>query len=172
LNDVQLARRNVGLSTTITPVVSANLNPISDSGVPDRITVYQDVIIDGTAAPGATITFSEIDKKTSDVTTTVGADGTYTVTLHLAEGKNTFHVTYVDAFGQVITGNIADLTYMKPLVPIASPTKPSTPAPAGTETPAEENPRVAKMLSRFPTYFQKHPDQAAKLREMLAKRDE
>jgi hypothetical protein len=171
LNDVQLARRNTGLSTTITPVISANLNPISDSGVTDRITVYEDVIIDGQGVAGATITFSEIDKKTSDVTATVGADGNYSVTLRLAEGKNTFHVSYVDPFGQVIAGNIADLTYQKPLVPVASPTKPPTPVPAGTETPVEENPRVAKMISRFPTYFQKHPDQAAKLREMLAKRD-
>jgi hypothetical protein len=171
LNDVQLAKKNVGLSTTITPVISANLNAISDSGVADRITVYQDVIIDGQGVPGATITFAEVDKKAAPVTATVGADGNYSVTLHLAEGKNTFHVTYVDPFGQVIAGNIADLTYQKPLVPVASPTKPPTPAPAGSVTPIEENPRVAQLMSRFPGYFKKHPDQAAKLREMLRKRE-
>jgi hypothetical protein len=171
LNDVQLAQRNVGLSTTITPVISANLDPISDSGVPDRITVYQDVIIEGQGVAGAKLTFAEVDKKTGDVTATVGADGNYQVTLRLAEGKNTFHVTYTDPFGQMIAGNLAELTYQKPLVPVASPTKPPTPTPAGTETPTTEDPRIAQLMSRFPKYFKSHPDQAAKLREMLAKRD-
>lgn len=171
LNDVQTARKNLGVTTTITPVVSANLNPISDSGVPDRITVYRDVIIEGQGTPGATITFSEVNRKTSDGTATVGSDGNYSVTLKLAEGKNTFRVTYVDPFGQVIAGNIADLTYQKPLVPVASPTKPTPPAPTTVTPPTSQGPpRVTQMLNRFPSYYAKHPDQAARLREMWSKR--
>lgn len=171
LNDVNIARRNIGLSTTVTPVVSANLDPISDSGVPDRITVYQDVIISGQGTPGATITYSDANHKADDVKATLDKDGNYTVTLHLAEGKNSYQVTYVDGFGQVISGKIADLTYQKPLVPVASPTKPTTTTPTPTTpTPSQNPPKVVQLMSRFPTFFAKHPDQAARLREMLARR--
>jgi hypothetical protein len=173
LNDLQVAQRNLGLATTVSPVVSANLDPISDSGVPDRITVFQDVILTGTGTPGATITYSEVDKKTPDVSTTVRPDGTYDVTARLAEGKNTFHVSYVDPFGQVISGTIAAIEYQRPAVPVESPTKPApaTPDPAPTPNvePTNVPPRYAQLVARFPGWFQKNPDQAAKLREMLSK---
>jgi hypothetical protein len=174
LNDLQVAQRNLGLSTTVTPVVTANLDPVSDSGVPDRITVFQDVIIAGNGTPGATITYSEVDKKTPDVSKTIAADGTYTVTLTLAEGKNNFHVTYVDPFGQTISGNIAEIEYHRPLVPVESPTTPSappTPTVTPDPTPTTDNvpPRYAQLMNRFPDWFKDHPDQAAKLRQMLAK---
>jgi hypothetical protein len=171
-NDVQTARKNLGVVTTITPVISANLDPISDSGTVDRTTVFQDVILTGNGAPGATVSFSEIAKKTPDYTTKIGDDGTYAITVTLAEGSNTFHVTYVDPFGQVISGNIAAITYQKPAVPVVSPTRPEATKPDTStpeETPEAPSPKYEQMAARYPNWFRNNPDQAAKLREKMSK---
>lgn len=178
MNDVQTARRNLGLEVTVKPVVSVNLDPVSDSGTQDRVTVFEDVIMTGQGTPGATLQFTQTQGQVPGVTATVGPDGTYVTTLHLSEGKNTFQVTYTDTFGQKITGTIADITYQKPLVPVVSPTKPSTttltpaPSPAGITTPDSNTPpKLARLMNRFPDYFQANPDQAEKLRQqMLSKR--
>lgn len=159
--DLAIAQKNKGASTTIVPAISANLAPISDSGAADRVTIYKDVIFEGSAAPGARITYSEIGKRTPDVVTTASADGTYEITVSLAEGTNLFRVTAEDAFGQVISGTIAPINYDKPETPVASPTK--TTAPSSDSDP----PQYAKFVKAHPRWAQANPDQAAKLRERL-----
>jgi hypothetical protein len=166
MNDLTLARQNLGAKTTILPVLSANLDPISDSGTPDRTTVYQQVVFTGQGTPGATITYTEATGKTPAVTTTALADGRYQLTAGLAEGANTFLVTAADRFGQVISGKIAPVTYLKPLTEVASPTKPPL-----VETPkvTEDTSKTPKP-SKFPNRVATPADQAARLRELRAAR--
>ena len=66
---------------------------------------------EGNATPGATITF--LDQATGVTTTTTAAakTGTYSITVPLATGSNTFTVTTKDAFGQSITGAITPVVY-------------------------------------------------------------
>ncbi len=140
--DLALAKQNLGVQTKIQPSVTANLDPASDSGTLDRITVYQDVIFEGTGTPGATVTYSETGQKAPDLTATIKPDGTYTLTEHLAEGSNTFKVTSVDGFGQKITGTIQPVTYQTPETPVTSPTTPKSPPTALYPTAtAEHSPR-------------------------------
>lgn len=171
MNDLTVARKNLGAATTILPVLSANLDEISDSGTANRETVYQHVVFNGQASPGATITYAEKDGKTPGVTTTAISDGRYQLTVALAEGSNTFVVTSTDRFGQVISGSIAPVTYIKPLVPVESPTKPAlvakptTPTDDGTKDDAG-NDRASRLKARQAA----QADQAAKLRELRASR--
>lgn len=169
MNDLTIARKNLGVSTTIMPVLSANLDEISDSGTANRETVYQNVVFNGQSSPGATITYTEKDGKTPSVTTTAISDGQYQLTVPLAEGSNTFVVTSTDRFGQVISGTIAAVTYVKPLVPVESPTKaapvPTTPTDDGTKDDTT-NDRASRIKARQAA----QADQAAKLRELRASR--
>jgi hypothetical protein len=109
--DLAFTKQNLGASTNVTPVVTANLDPASDSGLQDRITAIRTVHFTGTATPGATITYSEINNLTPSVTTTADSLGNYSLMIPLGNGSNTFQVTSVDAFGQTITGTIAAVTY-------------------------------------------------------------
>ncbi len=168
MNDLSVARRNLGVSTTIMPVLSANLDPVSDSGTANRETVYQHAVFNGQASPGATITYTEKDGKTPGVTTTAIADGRYQLTLTLAEGSNTFVVTSTDRFGQVISGTIAPVTYTKPLVEVESPTKP--PLVATTTTDDAKTDTTPDRASRLQARQAAQADQAAKLRELRASR--
>lgn len=170
LNDLTLARKNLGVSTTISPVLSANLDPISDSGTANRETVYQNVVFNGQASPGATITYAEKDGKTPAVTTTAISDGQYQLTVGLAEGSNSFVVTATDRFGQVISGTIAPVTYTKPLVPVESPTKPAPVATTTTTDDGTKNDATSDRASRLQARQAAQADQAAKLRELRASR--
>lgn len=109
--DLRLAGQNIGARTTISPVTSVNLDPASDTGISDRITDQRTVKFTGTASPNASVTFTEINGKSTGGATTVGADGKYSVDVPLADGSNTFKVTTADAFGQSISGGIAPVTY-------------------------------------------------------------
>jgi hypothetical protein len=109
--DLQLAKQNLGASTTITPVVAANLSPASDSGLQDRITNIRVVQFNGTASPGAAITYSETNGKAATVTTTADLNGNYLLHVTLGNGDNTFNVSAKDAFGQTVSGQIAPVTY-------------------------------------------------------------
>ena len=111
LDDLRLAQKNLGVKTTITPVVNANLDPASDTGDADRITNAKVAHFTGTGTVGATISYAEAANKSPEVKTTVGADGNYSINVPLALGSNTFKVKSVDAFGQVISGQITPLTY-------------------------------------------------------------
>ncbi len=116
-SDVAIARKNLGVTTTITPDITANLDPSTDTGAADRITNIVNVKFTGRAAPGASISFEEVNKKTASAATKADDSGAYTVNLALAEGTNTYKVTSVDAFGQSISGSIQPVTYTTGTVP-------------------------------------------------------
>jgi hypothetical protein len=145
--DLKIAEQNLGAVTNITPVVSANLNPASDSGIQDRITNIQNVEFDGQATPGATITYTDTNNTSPVTTTTANTLGQYSLHVPLGPGDNTFQVTATDAFGQSITGTIAPVSYSlsapaagAPTIPdqqglTSAPTVPTTTTPAtGTTT--------------------------------------
>jgi hypothetical protein len=123
-SDLRVAQQNLGAAVNITPVVSANLNPASDSGLQDRITNIQSVTFDGTATPGSTITYSDTDNTAPTKSTVASIAGAYALQIPLGPGSNTFKVTSSDAFGQIISGTISPVTY--------SLTAPVAPAPAKT----------------------------------------
>jgi hypothetical protein len=112
--DMMLSQKNLGAKTTIMPLITADLAVESDTGTPDRVTAVQNVTLTGVASTGATITYREIDAKTPNSSATADATGKYSITIPLAEGTNTFHVTSADSFGQTIAGTIAPITYKPP----------------------------------------------------------
>jgi hypothetical protein len=120
MNDLATVRKNMGVKVTISPVISSNLDPGSVTQPGTRIASSQTVKFTGTATPGAQITYSEVNQRTPDVSTTADATGDYSISIPLAVGTNTFKVTTKDGFGQSITGNILPVTYAPSLV------KPST----------------------------------------------
>ena len=63
--DVRLAKKNLGASTTVSPVVSVNLDPASDP-TSDRTTPFSTVHFAGKATPGATVTFANRATITAD----------------------------------------------------------------------------------------------------------
>jgi Dockerin type I domain/Bacterial Ig-like domain len=142
--DLKIAEQNLGAVTNITPVVSANLNPASDSGIQDRITNIQNVEFDGQATPGSTITYTDTDNTSPVTTTTANTLGQYSLHVPLGPGDNTFQVTATDGFGQSITGTIAPVSYSlsapaagTPTIPdqqgvTSAPTVPTTTTPTTT----------------------------------------
>jgi hypothetical protein len=111
-NDLAMVRKNMGVKTTISPSVSAVLDPASDTGVQDRETTLPTVHFSGQATPGATVTYTEVNSLVAPVTTTADAAGNYSLVTPLGSGSNTFRVTTVDAFGQSISGTIAPVTLL------------------------------------------------------------
>ena len=111
LADLQLLQRNMGVKTTVTPLISAELSPESDTGIKDRVTTNRVVQFTGNTTPGAAVKFQETGSKTAPVATTSDAKGNYTLNVSLGDGSNTFKVTTIDAFGQSISGNIAPVVY-------------------------------------------------------------
>jgi hypothetical protein len=104
--DIALAQQNLGVKTTIAPLVTANLDPASDTGGSDRITAASQAHFTGQASGNSTITFSEVNKRVPDVTATTDANGNYSLNVALAEGSNTFRVSVTDSAGQNISGLI------------------------------------------------------------------
>jgi hypothetical protein len=170
--DLNIAKQNLGVQTKIQASVTANLDPASDSGAVDRVTEYQNVIFEGTDTPGAQLTFSEVNQKTPDAKTTVKPDGTYSLTIPLAEGTDNFKVTSVDSFGQQISGTISPVTYQKPTTPVTSPTKPTSPPkplyPSTVATPLALATRAGRMHVPKARSVAPRGDQAAMLRARLA----
>lgn len=121
MNDLRLAQRNLGVSTTITPVINANLDPASDTGAADRITNEQVVHFSGVGTPGASVTYTEINGATPAVATKADSTGNYSLNIPLALGTNTFQLTSIDAFNQSISGTISPVTYQTDPVPAAAP---------------------------------------------------
>ncbi|GIW87100.1 MAG: hypothetical protein KatS3mg108_1424 [Isosphaeraceae bacterium] len=107
--DLRLAQQNLGVRTTILPLVTADLDPDTDSGLQDRITSHSVVRLTGVASAHATISYKETDNKTEPVQVQADASGRYTVSIALAPGTNRFQVTSQDAFGQEISGTIAPI---------------------------------------------------------------
>ena len=110
-SDLRVAQSNLNAAVNITPVVSANLNSSTDSGIQDRITNIQDVIFQGKATPNAAITFTDTNNTAPVTTTTADANGDYALHIPLGLGANTFRVSATDGFGQTITGTISPVTY-------------------------------------------------------------
>jgi len=105
--DFAYTRFNRGVSTTLSPVLSANLDPATDTGEPDRITDLPQVRFTGQASAGATISFSEQRGAVPDATTVVDANGNYELTVDVAPGMNVYQVTSTDRFGQTISGQLS-----------------------------------------------------------------
>ncbi|MGE3818727.1 MAG: dockerin type I domain-containing protein, partial [Isosphaeraceae bacterium] len=109
--DLAFTQQNMGSKTAISPIVSANLDAASDTGIPDRVTTVREVNFNGVASPNASITYTEVRGKTDAVTTLTDSQGNYNISVKLADGPNTFKVTTLDGFGQSITGVIAPVTF-------------------------------------------------------------
>jgi hypothetical protein len=108
--DVKLAEENLGASTTVSPVVSVNLNPAADPNN-DRTTAYSTVQFAGLVTPGATVTFANTSNGGATTSTTADSTGAYNIMVPLASGSNTFTVTTQDGFGQTISGSISPVVY-------------------------------------------------------------
>lgn len=113
--DMMLAKQNMGVKSTLTPIVSSNLDPNSDTGASDRVTTLTSAHFTGDASGGATITYSEIHQRVPDVTTVAAPDGTYSISTQLAQGSNQFRVTVTDSSGQRISGVISPV-YSAPVL--------------------------------------------------------
>jgi hypothetical protein len=109
--DVRLAQQNNGVAVKVKPMITARLDPASDTGADDRITDKRQVQFQGVSTPGAQVTYTEVDNKTSPVTATTDGSGNYVITVNLADGNNLFRVVAKDAFGQEITGVLSPVTW-------------------------------------------------------------
>jgi hypothetical protein len=109
--DVAIARRNLGVRTTVNPVLSGSFNPSVSIDTLHRTTANSDLPLSGSATPGATISLDETQGKTPEVKTTVDASGHYSIDVHLAQGSNAFNLTETDGFGQVVQGVIFPIEY-------------------------------------------------------------
>ena len=109
--DLQIASKNLGAKTTVSPVIDVNLDPATDGPLHSRITNFRTVHFTGSSTPGATITFTEVANNSPGATTTANDKGDYSIMVPLGDGANNFKVTTTDAFGQSISGQIATVTY-------------------------------------------------------------
>lgn len=113
-SDVSYAKQNLGVSTTIMPYLSSSLDPSTDTAYPSRLTLDSTMQFDGTASPGATITYTSPQGVFSPATTTANSSGNYTITVPLVKGENYFNVSSTDSFGQTISGSISPVEYVNP----------------------------------------------------------
>jgi hypothetical protein len=109
--DLKYATMNMGVSTTVSPIIGVNLDPATDGPLQSRVTSSNPVHFTGTATPGATVTFTEVNGNSPGASATVDSTGKYSIWVPLGSGSNTFQVATSDAFGQSITGQIAPVTY-------------------------------------------------------------
>jgi hypothetical protein len=107
--DLTLATKNLGVGTTVSPVISANVTPTQMVDPKNRITNLNKVTITGAATPNSTITYSETG--ILPINTVADKLGNYTVSLPLLTGANSYSVSTADAFNQKITGSINTITY-------------------------------------------------------------
>lgn len=111
LVDAQIASANLRAKTTVSPVITVNLDPATDGPMHSRITNLRTVHFTGSTTPNAAVAFTEINNNSPGATTTADASGNYSIMVPLGDGSNTFNVTTKDAFDQSITGQIAPVTY-------------------------------------------------------------
>ena len=143
--DLTIATKNLGVSTTVSPVISANVSPSQMVDPTNRITNLKTVTITGATTPNATIAYSETGEPA--VNTTADKTGNYSVTLPLLTGINTYNVTTTDAFHQTITGSINSITYNPAAV---APTTSTTSTTATTSTTTTATPVAATASSATP----------------------
>ena len=108
--DVALVKQNIGVGTTVSPVISADLGQTGVTDATNRIVNIPLVNVTGAATPGASVTFSATGMPTQTVTADP-TTGAYTVPLALNVGTNSYSVTSTDAFKQTIDGTIAAIKY-------------------------------------------------------------
>ena len=109
--DLKYAQENMGVETTISPVISANLDQSTDPLLAQGVTTKPSVNYTGTVSPDATVTFQAVPGTALPVTTTADSSGNYKITVPLVLGSNTFQVTTLDGFSQSISGTLAPVTY-------------------------------------------------------------
>lgn len=109
--DLSLARQNLGVKTTVSPIITADIDQTTLTLPNLRTTASLDVHFTGDATPGAAISYAEVSGKAPVVSTTADANGRYSLVVHLGPGVNTFKVTSVDSFGQTISGTIAPVIH-------------------------------------------------------------
>ena len=110
--DMAYTQQNQGVSTTISPVIAANLVPASVTQPATRSTNKPTASFTGTASPGATVSYTNTsDPKATTTTALVDSAGNYSITTPLVLGSNVFMVKSTDAFGQTISGTIASVMY-------------------------------------------------------------
>ena len=129
--DLTIASKNLGVSTTVSPVISANVSPSQMVDPQNRITNLNTVTITGAATPSATVAYSETGEV--PVSTVADQTGNYSITLPLLTGSNTYNVATTDAFDQKITGAINSITY-NPAAVAPTTTTPTGTASTGTTT--------------------------------------
>jgi hypothetical protein len=124
-SDLKIAESNLGIGTTISPVISANVAPSMMVDPTTNTTNLSNITVTGAATPNATVTFSETGEPAISATAT--NTGTYSINLPLLTGANAYSVATSDAFGQTITGAINTITYNpNATVPTTPPTSTAT----------------------------------------------
>ena len=116
--DLAIATKDLGVGTTVSPVISANVAPSELADPTNRISNVNNVAITGATTPNATITYAETG--VPSIVATADKLGNYTITVPLLTGSNTYNVTTTDGFGQSITGTINSITYNPAAVPVSS----------------------------------------------------
>jgi hypothetical protein len=111
VSDLRVGSENLGASTKIVPVINVNLDPATDGPLHSRITNFNPVHFTGTATPGATVAFTEINNNSPGATATTDSSGNFSIMVPLGSGSNTFSVAATDSFGQTISGQISPVTY-------------------------------------------------------------
>ena len=124
--DLAIAQKNLGVGTTVSPVISANLAPGELTSTTNRVTNLSKVTITGATTPNAAVSYAETGEAAT--TTTSNSLGNYSITVPLLTGSNTYNVTTTDAFGQTIQGAINSITYSPSSIAVSS----TAPAPAST----------------------------------------
>ncbi len=109
--DLAMARQNLGISTNLSPVISANLQPTAGTDAIARTTTDPSVTFTGSASGNSTITYTPVGTTQAPVSTTADSLGNYSIVVPLVPGSNDFQVTMTDGFGQVISGEISPVTY-------------------------------------------------------------
>jgi hypothetical protein len=109
--DMRVARKNLGVATTVSPMVSASLDPDSQGPIKDRSLIAPSAHFGGVATPGAVLKYEEVDSKVQPVATTANEAGVYSIIVPVPVGSATFKVTSLDSFGQVISGTLSPVTY-------------------------------------------------------------
>ncbi len=109
--DLTIAQRNLGAATTISPSVTANLDPSYENQIGSQATSFSLVHFTGTVTPGATVTFTNTSHTEPTASTVADSKGSYGLMVALGAGSNVFQVSSHDAFNQTISGKIAPVTY-------------------------------------------------------------
>ncbi len=112
--DTAFTMQNQGVSTSVTDIVQANYDAAHDVPGTVRVSSIPSATFTGTATPGSTITYSEVNNLVPSTTTTANSAGNYSITVPLASGSNTFQVAVSDSFGQDITGTLTPVSYIAP----------------------------------------------------------